>query len=62
VVIPKAMRDRLGLIPGDEVAFALDDDSVRVEPVRSDSSLRGTLEGLELAAALEADRRTERDR
>jgi bifunctional DNA-binding transcriptional regulator/antitoxin component of YhaV-PrlF toxin-antitoxin module len=56
------MRDRLGLMPGDEVAFAMDDDSVRVEPVRSESSLRGTLEGLELVAALEADRRSERDR
>lgn len=62
MVIPKAMRDRLGIIPGDEVTFALDDDSVRVEPVRSESSLRGTLKGLELAAALQADRHTERDR
>ncbi|HEX3980806.1 MAG TPA: AbrB/MazE/SpoVT family DNA-binding domain-containing protein [Acidimicrobiales bacterium] len=62
VVIPKTLRDRLGIVPGDEVAFALDDDAVRVEPVRNDRTLRGTLGGLELVAALEVDRRAERDR
>jgi AbrB family looped-hinge helix DNA binding protein len=34
VVIPKSMRDRLGIAPGDEVEFCLDDAGVRVEPVR----------------------------
>jgi AbrB family looped-hinge helix DNA binding protein len=62
VVIPKAMRDRLGILPGDEVDFALDDDAVRVAPVRERTSLRGSLAGLGLTAVLEADRRAERDR
>lgn len=62
VVIPKALRDRLGIAPGDEVDFAIDDDSVRVAPVRGRASLRGSLAGLGLVAALESDRRAERDR
>jgi AbrB family looped-hinge helix DNA binding protein len=62
VVIPKAMRDKLGIAPGDEVDFALDDDAVRVAPVRESASLGGTLAGLGLTAALEADRRAERHR
>ena len=62
VVIPKAMRDRLGIVPGDLVDFALEDDAVRVEPVRARSSLRGTLAGIGLTAVLEADHRMEQDR
>ena len=62
VVIPKAMRDRLGIVPGGQVDFALEDDAVRVEPVRACSSLRGTLAGLGLTAVLEADHRREQDR
>jgi AbrB family looped-hinge helix DNA binding protein len=63
VVIPKAMRDRLGIVPGGQVDFALEDDAVRVEPVRAPrSSLRGTLAGLGLTAVLEADHRREQDR
>ena len=62
VVIPKAMRDRLGIGPGDEVDFVLDDGAVRVEPVREGPSLRGRFAGRGLTAALEADRRAERDR
>ena len=62
VVIPKAMRARLGIIPGDQVDFALEDDAVRVEPVRVRSSLRGTLAGIGLTAVLEADHRMEQDR
>jgi AbrB family looped-hinge helix DNA binding protein len=59
VVIPKAMRDQLGILPGDEVDFALDEDSVRVEPVRIRPSMRGSLAGLGLTEALEADHRRE---
>jgi len=43
VVIPKSMRDRLGIAPGDEVDFSLDGAGVRVEPVREQTSLRGSL-------------------
>ena len=62
VVIPKAMRDRLGIAPGDEVDFTLEDDAVRVERKRGRSSLRGQFAGLGLTEALEADRRAERGR
>ena len=62
VVIPKAMRDQLGIAPGDEVDFSLEDDAVRVEPRRGRPSLRGQFAGLALIAALEADRRAERGR
>jgi AbrB family looped-hinge helix DNA binding protein len=62
VVIPKAMRDRLGITPGDEVDFTLEDEAVRVVLRRGQPSLRGQFAGLGLTAALEADRRSERGR
>jgi len=62
VVIPKVMRDRLGIVPGDEVAFELEDDAVRVAAVREVPDLRGSLAGHGLTDELEADRRAERDR
>ena len=60
VVIPKAMRDRLGITPGDDVQFDLENDAVRVELVKGRESLRGRFAGLELTRALEADHRRER--
>ncbi len=62
VVIPKAIRDQLGIVPGDEIDFSLEDDAVRMEAVRDSTSLRGSLAGLGLVSILEADRRRERDR
>jgi antitoxin PrlF len=62
VVIPKAMRDRLGIVPGDEVEFELVDDAVRLAPVHEGATLRGSLVGWPLTDELEADRRAERDR
>ncbi|MCB0866691.1 MAG: AbrB/MazE/SpoVT family DNA-binding domain-containing protein [Solirubrobacterales bacterium] len=35
VTIPKEMRDRTGLLPGAEVEFTLDEDSVRLRPAPS---------------------------
>jgi len=62
VVIPKAIRDRLGIVPGDEIDFSIDDDVVRLEAVKERTSLRGSLAGLGLVSMLEADHREERDR
>jgi len=62
VVIPKAIREELGIVPGDEVDFSLEDDAVRMEAVRHRTSLRGSLAGLGLTSMLEADRRKERER
>lgn len=61
VVIPKALRDHLGMAPGDEVDFSLEQDAVRVAPIRGRASLRGTMAGLGLIEALEADRAAERN-
>jgi AbrB family looped-hinge helix DNA binding protein len=61
-VIPKALREQLGIVPGDEVAFSMEDDAVRMEAVRNRPSLRGSLADLGLTAALEADHRKERER
>ena len=59
VVIPKPMRDRLGLEPGTAVSFQFDGDAVRVGPVPDLTSLGGTLSGHDLTAMLEEDRRAE---
>lgn len=59
VVIPKAMRDTLGLRPGDEVEFELDHDAVRIEPARRLRALGATFTRDDLAAMLEDDRRAE---
>jgi len=62
VVIPKSMRDRLGIGPGDPVQFEIDGQSVRIERVRAPRSLRGRYSGLRLVETLEADRQRERRR
>jgi AbrB family looped-hinge helix DNA binding protein len=62
VVIPKAVRDQLGIAPGDQVDFSLEENAVRMEVVRDRAPLRGSLAGLGLTAMLEDDRRKERDR
>lgn len=62
VVIPKEMRDQLGICPGDVVDFVLEDGAVRVEPRRAHTSLRGSLAGTGLLEELDAEHRAERDR
>lgn len=59
VVLPKHMRDALGLQPGDEVDFEMEDNAIRVEPVRRYAGLRGSLASKDLVAELERDRRAE---
>jgi AbrB family looped-hinge helix DNA binding protein len=61
VVIPKTIRDQLGIVPGDEIDFFLEDDAVRMEAVQDGTSLRGSLADLGLTSMLEVDRRRERD-
>jgi len=59
VVIPKPLRDRLGLEPGTAVSFEFDGDAVRVGPVRDLASLGGTIRRHDLTAMLEEDRQAE---
>lgn len=40
VVIPKAIRDQLGIQPGDEVTFEPDGNEVRVRRAEDDPALR----------------------
>jgi AbrB family looped-hinge helix DNA binding protein len=61
VVIPKRMRDRLGIRPGDEVSFSLEDEGVLVEPVRGGPPLRGRFPGSALTTSLEEEHRRELD-
>jgi AbrB family looped-hinge helix DNA binding protein len=70
VVIPKAIRDRIGIRPGDEVAFDSDGEEVRIRRVEDAAAdrvdrikaLRGTWaqEGAGTDALL-AERRKERE-
>jgi AbrB family looped-hinge helix DNA binding protein len=62
VVIPKPMRDQLGIEPGDEVDFWLEGDFVAVRPVQPVGSLRGRFAGAGLVDELEAQRRADRAR
>jgi hypothetical protein len=50
------------LHPGDEVAFFLEDDAVRVMPAVNRQALRGRFAGVPLTSLLEEDRRSERSR
>lgn len=56
VVIPKPMRDALGLRPGDDVAFALDGETVLVRRAAATQPLLGRFRGLDLVADLARDR------
>lgn len=62
VVIPKELRDRFGIEPGDEVSFWDCDDHVALRPARSSETLRGRYRGLGLVDELESERRAEQQR
>lgn len=62
VVIPKKLREELGIEPGDEVSFWLDGDHVAVRPARRRADLRGRFRGTALTAELERSRREDRAR
>ena len=56
VVIPKSIRDRVGLHPGDEVAFQLrGDDEIVLTATRQPATLAGRFAGSGMAARLLAD-------
>jgi AbrB family looped-hinge helix DNA binding protein len=62
VVIPKALRDELGIEPGDEVSFWMEDDHVAVRPVEHRRPLRGRFRGSPLLDDLAKERAAERTR
>jgi AbrB family looped-hinge helix DNA binding protein len=63
VVLPKAVRDRLGIQPGDEVLVEDDGEEVRIRRAEVPVRLRGMLcdehDPLPLTQAVEADHRWE---
>lgn len=62
VVIPKELRDELGIEAGDEVSFWREDDHVAVRPAGPRSALRGRFRGSSLLDALEGERAADRRR
>jgi AbrB family looped-hinge helix DNA binding protein len=59
VVIPKDLRDRVGLHPGMAVDFALENERIVLLPRRSGSRLGGRFAGSGMAARLLQDRGAE---
>ncbi len=62
VVIPKELRDALGIEPGDEVAFWLEADQLVMRPLRSERALLGRFSGSDLVGPLKAARAADRER
>lgn len=62
VVIPKELRDELGIEPGDKVSFWRHDDHVAVRPAARRRPLRGRFRGSHLVDELTAERAADRAR
>ena len=62
MVIPKALRDALGIEPGSEVSFWRHEDHVAVRPASHRRPLRGRFEGSSLVDVLTAERDADRRR
>lgn len=56
VVIPKRIRERLDLHPGQQVQVVEYGDRVEFLPVRSIASMRGFLAGIDTSVPREGDR------
>lgn len=56
VVIPLAVRQALGLVPGVKLQVVPFKDRIELIPVRSAKSLRGSLAGLNSTVPRDADR------
>lgn len=62
VVIPKALRDELGLSSGDQVVFWREGDHIALAPAASEHPLRGRFRDRPLVKQLEAERRDDQRR
>ncbi len=56
VVIPKEIRDRLGLLPGQKVQAIAYGGRIELIPVRSALEMRGFLKGIDTKVEREGDR------
>lgn len=62
VVIPKDLRDALGIEPGDDVDFWWQDDHIALRPASHRRPLRGRFAGSALVGGLEREREADRGR
>ena len=56
VVIPKEVRERLNLVPGQKVQVVALDDRIELVPVRPARKLRGFLKGIDVRIDRDDDR------
>jgi AbrB family looped-hinge helix DNA binding protein len=56
VVIPQAIREAMGLAPGQKVQAIQYDDRIEFIPVKTLKSMRGFLKGLDTSVVRERDR------
>jgi len=56
VVIPKAIRRRLGLCPGQKIQAIVYDDRIELIPVRPIRKMRGYLKGIDPRVCRDTDR------
>jgi AbrB family looped-hinge helix DNA binding protein len=56
VVIPKEVRKRLGLKPGQKVQTIVFDDRIELIPIRPIRKMKGFLKGIDARVPREADR------
>jgi len=56
VVIPKEIREKLGLEPGQKIEALMYDDRIELIPVRPTRQMRGFLKGIDTTVKREADR------
>ncbi|MHB8764085.1 MAG: AbrB/MazE/SpoVT family DNA-binding domain-containing protein [Deferrisomatales bacterium] len=56
VVIPKIIREHLGLVPGQKVQALAYGDRIELIPVRPAAELRGFLRGIDTTVEREEDR------
>jgi AbrB family looped-hinge helix DNA binding protein len=56
VVIPRAVRERLGLAPGQKVQVLVMDGHIELVPLQPARALRGFLNGIDTTVPRDADR------
>ncbi len=56
IVIPKEIRERLGLTPGQKVQAIAYEGRIELVPIRPIKQLRGFLKGIDTRVEREADR------
>jgi AbrB family looped-hinge helix DNA binding protein len=56
VVIPQAIREALGIQPGQQFQVLVDQNRIELIPLRSVQEMRGFLKGLDTTVAREPDR------